>query len=275
MSEYDRGPRLGRRMPVQDPGPTHPVLSSQGYAEFSQYDREVVVVVAADHDQVDEVRHRAHERVDIVPFLGEVSREIVLQVTCDNEMVRCYGVHDFSEVLSDPGSLHPWQAKSLMLQGSLAPQMEIGYDDVHYNPSGPWSKIMGFNGWSPARAIGIVPVEADGSAYFEVPVSQPIYFQALDENYMEVRRMRSMVTLQPGERRGCIGCHETSGKSLQGALSGMGTAIRRPASKPEPPAWGNTIVPSFEQHIQPILDRHCVSCHGAEKPKGGQEMQKF
>ena len=35
-----------------------------------------------------------------------------------------------------------------------------------------------------ARAVlGTVPVESDGSAYFEAPVGKPIYFQAVDAKY--------------------------------------------------------------------------------------------
>ena len=52
-------------------------------------------------------------------------------------------------------------------------------------------------------------VEADGSADFHVPVDTPVYFQLLDENHMELRRMRSFISFQPGEQRGCVGCHET------------------------------------------------------------------
>jgi hypothetical protein len=148
----------------------------------------------------------------------------------------------------------------------------IDFDDVHYNPAGPWTRIVGFNGWSPARAIGVVPVEEDGSAHFEVPVLQPIYFQALDENFMEVRRMRSNVTFQPGETRGCIGCHETRSVSPREIMSSTPMAARRPASTPVPPPWGSAVVPSFEEHIQPILDRSCVSCHGQKNPAGGIEL---
>jgi hypothetical protein len=36
-----------------------------------------------------------------------------------------------------------------------------------------------------------VPVEADGSAYFEAPVGKSIYFQALDAQGMAVQSMRS------------------------------------------------------------------------------------
>ncbi|MCB9769454.1 MAG: hypothetical protein H6752_14745 [Candidatus Omnitrophica bacterium] len=35
-----------------------------------------------------------------------------------------------------------------------------------------------------------------------------MYFEILDENFNEIQRMRSVVQLQPGEKRSCIGCHE-------------------------------------------------------------------
>jgi hypothetical protein len=49
------------------------------------------------------------------------------------------------------------------------------------------------------RVLGTVPVEPDGSAYFEVPALRPLFFVALDENDMSVKRMQSFVTVQPGE----------------------------------------------------------------------------
>ena len=60
-----------------------------------------------------------------------------------------------------------------------------------------------------ARAVlGTVPVEADGSAFFEAPVAKPIYFQALDERGLAIQSMRSVTYVQPGERLTCQGCHE-------------------------------------------------------------------
>ena len=38
----------------------------------------------------------------------------------------------------------------------------------------------------------------------------------------------------------------------------MPLAVRREPSTPEPPSWGDRIVPDYERHIQPIFDRHCV-----------------
>ncbi|MFV2070756.1 MAG: hypothetical protein ACC645_27630, partial [Pirellulales bacterium] len=42
-----------------------------------------------------------------------------------------------------------------------------------------------------------------------------------------------------------------------------GLAFHRPASKIEPPPWGATTV-SYERLVQPVLDRHCGSCHQGE-----------
>ena len=47
--------------------------------------------------------------------------------------------------------------------------------------------------------LGTVPVEADGSAHFRVPAETAVYFQLLDEDFMELRRMRSFISFQPGE----------------------------------------------------------------------------
>ena len=53
-----------------------------------------------------------------------------------------------------------------------------------------------------------MPVEADGSAYFEVPAGRQLFFVALDENDLSVKRMQSFVSVMPGEVQSCVGCHE-------------------------------------------------------------------
>ncbi|MDR1817372.1 MAG: hypothetical protein LBR07_04180 [Puniceicoccales bacterium] len=129
--------------------------------------------------------------------------------------------------------------------------------------------------WCPVRVIGEVPVEADGSAHFKVPVSDnaSVYFQALDANKMEVRRMRSSVSFAPGEQRGCTGCHETRPEAVQN-LSAPTTriAFRRPPSEPVPPPWGAENAIHFPRDVQPVLDRNCVRCHGAPRPAGGLDF---
>ena len=145
-----------------------------------------------------------------------------------------------------------------------------GFNDLHWMPAA-WDPVLGMWDWGAARVIGVVPVEADGSAHFKVPADQTVYFQALDENYLELRRMRSNVTFRPGESRGCIGCHETRAITPPSRDS-VPLAMLRAPSTPVPPAWGDRILPDYEQHIQPVFERHCVRCHGALDPDGGLDL---
>ncbi|MCY2953024.1 MAG: discoidin domain-containing protein [Planctomycetota bacterium] len=140
-------------------------------------------------------------------------------------------------------------------------------EDHGYGGAGAERKNL--TNWTPVRIIGTVPVESDGSAHFQVPVETAVYFQLLDEKQMELRRMRSFISFQPGEVRGCAGCHET-----QAAAPAMGRppmAALRAASIPVPPPWGDRPI-SFLRDIQPVLDRHCVGCHSGLKPAGGVDL---
>ena len=65
-----------------------------------------------------------------------------------------------------------------------------------------------FMGNTAERVLGTIPVEPDGSAYVELPAMRPLFFVALDENDLAVKRMQSFLTLQPGETISCVGCHE-------------------------------------------------------------------
>lgn len=76
--------------------------------------------------------------------------------------------------------------------------------------------------------LGSVPVERDGSAFFRAPARKPLYFQVVDDQGRAVQSMRSLTYLQPGERRGCVGCHEPAGAS---ADSKKLLALQRPASR--------------------------------------------
>ena len=147
----------------------------------------------------------------------------------------------------------------------------VDYNHLHYTPSGSWSRSVGMWTWSPARVIGTVPVEEDGSAYFKVPANIPVYFQALDENYLELRRMRSFITFQPGEVRGCTGCHESRDESPV-ALTQLPKALAEAPDVPVPPSWGETTLPDFELHIQPIFSQNCASCHNENNLQAGLDF---
>ena len=133
------------------------------------------------------------------------------------------------------------------------------------------SARLGLSAWSPVRVIGTVDVESDGSAHFKVPVDTAVYFQALDEKHMELRRMRTHITFQPGEARGCRGCHESQAKAPANT-SRAPLAAAGPPQTPRPPAWGAEKLLGYEWLIQPILDRRCTRCHGAEKPEANLDL---
>lgn len=117
---------------------------------------------------------------------------------------------------------------------------------------------------------GIVPVEADGSASFTVPANRNLYFQALDENFMEVQRMRTYVTLRAGESRSCIGCHQGRGEA---PTPQKPLAMRRAPSPLAPqPGEAAPRVIDYRLDVQPIWDRHCIQCHGGAAPKAGLDL---
>jgi hypothetical protein len=121
------------------------------------------------------------------------------------------------------------------------------------------------NAESARMLLGTVPVETDGSAYFRAPARKPLYFQAVDETGRAVQSMRSVTYLQPGERRGCVGCHEQR-HQISTAGNARPLAMRRAPSRIEPGPAGTRPF-SFPQLVQGLLDRHCVRCHdGASGP---------
>lgn len=114
------------------------------------------------------------------------------------------------------------------------------------------------------QVLGTVPVEADGSAYFEAPARIPLYLQALDAEGRAIQTMRSLIYLQPGETETCIGCHEHRMKKDAQRVQALAT--RRPASTIKPGPEGSKPF-SYPHLVQPILDKHCVTCHDGKEPK--------
>lgn len=139
------------------------------------------------------------------------------------------------------------------------------------NFSGGWEPISFGGTFTLERVLGTVPVEADGSAHFELPALRSLFFVALDERGRSVKRMQSFVTVQPGESFSCVGCHEprTETPSNRADRPGRALAMARPASQIRPFAKDIPDVFDFPRDIQPILDRHCVACHGYEKSGQG------
>jgi hypothetical protein len=111
-------------------------------------------------------------------------------------------------------------------------------------------------------SLGTVPVGDDGSVNFLAPAGKVLYFQLLDAQYNELQRMRSVLQLQPGERRSCVGCHEDRQSTPPPAT---GAALLQPPQQLEPPPWGTEPF-DFQRVVQPVLDTHCVRCHDGREP---------
>ena len=119
------------------------------------------------------------------------------------------------------------------------------------------------------RILGTVPVEADGSAFFEVPAVRAVFFVALDADDLAVKRMQSFATVEPGESVSCVGCHEARVRTPpSGREGGKLLATRREPSRIAPVA-GAPDVFDFPRDVQPVLDALCVKCHGYDKTEAG------
>jgi hypothetical protein len=119
---------------------------------------------------------------------------------------------------------------------------------------------------------GVVPVEEDGSAQFYVPANRSIFFAALDKDFRLIQQERTFVNYKPGERRACIGCHETPNQ-VPPATS-FPTAFQRAPSEPGPQTGETTgrKVISYPDDVQPIWNKYCISCHSGSNKKGNLDL---
>jgi len=124
---------------------------------------------------------------------------------------------------------------------------------------------MAWDDFNNKRILGTVPVDEDGSAYFTVPADRFVYFQLLDDRGMMIQSMRSGTIVRPGETLGCAGCHEDRRTSVP--FDRPMLATRRPPSRLAP-WYGGERNFAYVAEVQPVLDKHCVSCHDYGKAAG-------
>lgn len=131
----------------------------------------------------------------------------------------------------------------------------------------PVDLVSGPYGWTSYVAkgdLGMVEIEKDGSASFIAPSGSVLFFELLDENYTEIQRMRSVVQLQPGEIRSCVGCHEDRASTPTTRRRTL--AAQQPPKRLIPPSWGTGAF-DYQKTVQPVFDKNCISCHSAENPQ--------
>jgi hypothetical protein len=133
----------------------------------------------------------------------------------------------------------------------------------NYLSSGPEISAVQSDGIK--KIIGTVPIEDDGSVNFTAPSGIALHFQLLDENQRALQTMKSFTGVQPGENRGCLGCHESHTRTQK--ITGMGKALHRNPSNIKPVPWTDISV-SYERYVQPALDNYCAKCHQDPKQEG-------
>lgn len=141
--------------------------------------------------------------------------------------------------------------------------------------SDPYSPISTGNGaWDVKDVLGIVDINADGSALFSIPAGIPVYFQVLDENGGLIQTMRSWTTGQNGEYFSCVGCHLDKNTAPPTSLK-PSEAMKKGVQKLQPDKWMSVsdeykdydpysdapIGFDFLNVVQPILNTSCVTCH--------------
>ena len=169
------------------------------------------------------------------------------------------------------GDVKPGAAKYLRVCQEMPTPLALMDDGTYQADHEPFMEyyaspvdvLQGAFGWSSYVAkgvLGTVEIEKDGSVDFVVPAGKVLFFELLDENYNEIQRMRSVVQLQPGERRSCIGCHESRLSAPEGGLT---LASGKNSQTLTAPPWGAGPF-WYEKTVQPVLDKNCVECHTAE-----------
>lgn len=143
------------------------------------------------------------------------------------------------------------------------------------------SPVMSYGTYYAKRDWGTVPLEEDGSACFTVPALREIYLQGLDTQGREVFRMTSALQVMPGERLSCFGCHENRDAAPARSPRLPLAAAKKPVA-PRHPGWlmnrsrlnpqPDAAVFDYPTTVQPVLDRHCVSCHNGGKAEGGYDL---
>lgn len=237
---------------VYDPGEQHYgmyLVDSFGNRELIYRDAGIGVS--------DPIPLRARAQPPVIP--DQTAYESVESATAETGTVFVANVYD---------SLRPWPEGTRLKELRLVqvfPKTTPAPDDPFIGMANRFDQSL-------ARgSLGTVPIEPDGSVYFEMPAGVPFYMQALDEHGMAVQTMRSVTYLHPGEQMSCLGCHEPKHRApLLATPSPM--ALRKPPARITPEAEGSYPL-SFPRLVQPVLDGNCLSCHDQRRDDGAPSLR--
>ena len=125
-----------------------------------------------------------------------------------------------------------------------------------------------WNHYNSKRVLGTVPVEADGSAYFELPARRFVYFQRSgrerDDGPVDAQRHQPASRREGGMRWLPCLSHGSARETGIAGVSARADAIT--------PWYGPARDFSYAAEVQPVLDRHCVTCHDYGKEPGQKQI---
>ncbi len=169
----------------------------------------------------------------------------------------------------------------------MTPALAAAVDVKQISNHDPQSTLV-TNGISPAkRVVAEVPLEKDGSVFCQIPSRTPMIIQSVNADGMAMRQEARYYFFAPGEPYGispsasetfrtcgaCMGSITGHPQDLFGPIlpfSGSGGIEAVARAGGNPPAYGlkaeERVSVDFVRDIQPLLDRHCVSCHSGNSP---------
>jgi len=131
-------------------------------------------------------------------------------------------------------------------------------------------------------ALGVAPVQADGSWSAKIPPNVPVHIQAIDKFGMSLFNEPVWFSGRPGEARMCGGCHEDRARTTNvtpgqidtfatGATDMMSATPRANRMNAAPASSGAIVGVAWDKLVQPIFDANCISCHDGDASKAGNK----
>jgi hypothetical protein len=118
-----------------------------------------------------------------------------------------------------------------------------------------------------AAILGEAPVYNDGSWLADVPPYLPMHLQPIDKFGLSIRSQGLWIQAMPGEKRRCVGCHESRTGQGVPALGPNPTVAEISGAMPyDKIPLSDRIAKGeygWDTRVQPVLTAKCATCHNS------------
>lgn len=248
------------KIKYEDPYP----LDAQTFLVSRQVEGERMGLVLLDMDG-HETLILEEKSLGIFDPMPLASRDIPREIEARVDLSQKTGTFYVSDVYESQEMQNVKRGEAKFLRVIESPEKRFFTHTYWEGGTGTQAPAMAYDDFNNKRLLGVVPVEEDGSAHFEVPADTFVYFQLLDENGLMIHSMRSGTIVRPGENQGCIGCHEDRLHAVPPRRTVQ--ALLRGPSKLELPTWMDAPRDfNYMTEVQPIFTQHCMKCHDYDGP---------